>query len=156
MPNARLAALAARGQSIWIDLLSRELVGSGDLAELVADKSVTGLTSNPSIFQKAIAGGGDYDDGIKELLGETDDPREIFFALAVEDVRAACDVLRPVWERTNGLDGYVSLEVDPGLASDTQATFEQAVELHERVQRDNLYIKIPATKAGVPAIEDCL
>jgi transaldolase len=157
MPNARLAALAARGQSIWIDLLSRELVGSGELAGLVADKSVTGLTSNPSIFQKAIAGGGGgYDDQIRELLGETDDPREIFFALAIEDVRAACDVLRPVWERTDGLDGYVSLEVDPGLAFDTKATFEQAVDLHERVQRDNLYVKIPATKEGVPAIEDCL
>jgi transaldolase len=156
MANAKLAALAARGQSIWIDLLSRELVASGELAEMVADKSVTGLTSNPSIFQKAIAGGGDYDDQIRELLSQTDDPREIFFALAIEDVRAACDVLRPVWERTNGLDGYVSLEVDPGLAFDTQATFEQAVDLHQRVERPNLYIKIPATKPGIPAIEDCL
>ena len=156
MANARFAALAARGQSIWIDLLSRELVASGELAALVRDKSVTGLTSNPSIFQKAIAGGGDYDDQIRELVRETDDPREIFFAVAVEDVRAACDVLRPVWERTDGRDGYVSLEVDPGLAFDTQATFEQAVELHDRVERPNLYIKIPATKAGIPAIEDCL
>src|SRR4051794_37716360 len=105
MAEARLAALAARGQSIWIDLLSRELVSSGDLAEMVAEKSVTGLTSNPSIFQKAIAGGGGgYDDQIRELLKSTDDPREIFVALAAEDVRAACAVLRPVWERTNGLD----------------------------------------------------
>src|SRR3954470_10996561 len=157
MANARLAALAARGQSIWIDLLSRELVGSGDLARLVADRSVTGLTSNPSIFQKAIAGGGGgYDDQFRALLAETDDPHEIFVGLAVEDVRSACDVLRGVWEATDGLDGYVSLEVAPGLAADTRSTFDQAVELHERVERDNLYIKIPATPAGVPAIEDCL
>src|SRR3954452_22664933 len=118
MANARLAALAARGQSIWIDLLSRELVGSGDLARLVGDRSVTGLTSNPSIFQKAIAGGGGgYDSQIRDLLEESDDPREIFAALAIEDVRSACDVLRPVWERTDGFDGYVSLEVDPEHAA---------------------------------------
>src|SRR4051812_32469194 len=134
MANARLAALAARGQSIWIDLLSRKLVSSGDLQELVDDKSVTGLTSNPSIFQKAIAEGGDYDDGIRELLDGTEDPRDIFSALAVEDVRAACEVLRPVWERTNGVDGYVSLEVDPDHAFDTHATLRQAVELHDRVK----------------------
>ena len=156
MANALLKQLAARGQSIWIDLLSRELVQSGDLQRLLDDKSVTGLTSNPSIFQKAIAGGGDYDDQIRELLKETDDPREIFVALAIEDVRAACDVLRPVWERTKGLDGFVSLEVDPDVAFNTEATYEQAVDLHDRVGRDNLYIKIPATVEGLPAIENCI
>jgi transaldolase len=156
MANPRLAALAARGQSVWIDLLSRELVASGQLAHMVDELSVTGLTSNPSIFQKAIAGGGDYDEQILELLKETDDPRAIFFELAVDDVRAACDVLRPVWDRTEGVDGFVSLEVDPGLAFDTKATFDQAVELHERVDRPNLYIKIPATLEGIPAIEDCI
>ena len=128
MANANLEQLAARGQSIWIDLLSRELVRSGELQKMVDELSVTGLTSNPSIFQKAIAGGGDYDDQIRELLNETDDPREIFVALAIEDVRAACDVLHPVWERTDGLDGYVSLEVDPDLAFNTEGTYEQAVE----------------------------
>jgi transaldolase len=156
MANAHLQQLAARGQSIWIDLLSRELVQSGELKKMVDELSVTGLTSNPSIFQKAIAGGGDYDDQIRELLNQTDDPREIFIALAIEDVRAACDVLRPVWERTNGLDGFVSLEVDPNLAFETRGTYEQAVDLHERVERDNLYIKIPATVEGLPAIEDCI
>ena len=156
MANARLQQLAARGQSIWIDLLSRELVHSGELRKMVDELSVTGLTSNPSIFQKAIAGGGDYDDQIRELLNETDDPREIFIALAIEDVRAACDVLRPVWEGTNGLDGFVSLEVDPNLAFDTGGTFEQAVDLHDRVDRENLYIKIPATAPGLPAIENCI
>jgi transaldolase len=156
MANANLEQLAARGQSIWIDLLSRELVRSGELQKMVDELSVTGLTSNPSIFQKAIAGGGDYDDQIRELLNETDDPREIFVALAIEDVRAACDVLHPVWERTDGLDGYVSLEVDPDLAFNTEGTYEQAVDLHDRVERDNLYIKIPATAEGLPAIENCI
>ena len=118
MAESRLAELAARGQSVWIDLLSREFVHSGELKRLVDEDSVTGLTSNPSIFQKAIAGGGDYDAQIRASLEETDDPREIFLRLAVDDVRDACDVLRPVWDATGGADGYVSLEVDPGLAHD--------------------------------------
>jgi hypothetical protein len=118
MSESRLAELAAHGQSVWIDLLSREFVHSGELKRLVDEDSVTGLTSNPSIFQKAIAGGGDYDAQIRASLDETDDPREIFLRLAVDDVRDACDVLRPVWDATGGADGYVSLEVDPGLAHD--------------------------------------
>jgi transaldolase len=156
MAESRLDRVAARGQSVWIDLLSRELVHSGQLQRMIEEDAVTGLTSNPSIFQKAIAGGGDYDAQIKECLEDTDDPRAIFTALAVDDVRDACDVLRPVWERTNGLDGYVSLEVDPGLALDTTGTFDQAVDLHQRVQRPNVYIKIPATEEGLPAIENCI
>ncbi len=156
MAESRLAEVAARGQSIWIDLLSREFVHSGELKRLVDEDSVTGLTSNPSIFQKAIAGGGDYDDQIRESLEETDDPREIFLRLAVDDVRDACDVLRPVWDATGGADGYVSLEVDPGLAHDERGTVEQAVDLHGRVDRPNVYIKIPATVEGLPAIEDCI
>jgi transaldolase len=156
MADSRLAALAARGQSVWIDLLSRELVHSGDLQRMVNEDSVTGLTSNPAIFQKAIAGGGDYDAQIRRCLEETDDPRAIFNVLAIEDVRDASDVLRPAWEASGGVDGYVSLEVDPGLAFDTDGTFDQAVELHGRVGRPNLYIKIPATKEGLPAIERCI
>ncbi len=156
MAEARLEAIAARGQSVWIDLLSRELVHTGELKRMVDEDAVTGLTSNPTIFQKAIAGGDDYDEQIGRCLEETDDPREIFFALAVEDVRDACDVLRPVWDATGGGDGYVSLEVDPGLAFDTKATFDQAVDLHGRVDRPNLYVKIPATREGLPAIEDCI
>src|SRR5579871_5901039 len=156
MAETRLAALHTRGQSIWIDLLSRHLVHSGELQQLIDEDSVTGLTSNPSIFQKAISQGNDYDAQIRRCLEETDDPREIFFELAIDDVRAACDVFRPVWDESDGHDGFVSLEVDPGLAFDTQATFDQAIDLHQRVDRPNLYVKIPATKAGLPAIEDCI
>ena len=133
---------------MWIDLLSRELVHSGELQRMIDDDAVTGLTSNPSIFQKAIAGGGDYDGQIRESLRETDDPREIFTRLAVDDVRDACDVLRPVWDATRGGDGYVSLEVDPGLAHDERGTVDQAVDLHGRVDRPNLYIKIPGDGRG--------
>ncbi len=156
MTESRLDKVAAQGQSVWIDLLSRELVSSGELQRMVEEDAVTGLTSNPSIFQKAISGGGDYDGQIRELLEETDDARAIFTSLAITDVQAACDVLRPVWERTNGADGYVSLEVDPTLAFDTKGTLEQAVELHQRVDRPNVYIKIPATVEGLSAIEDCI
>jgi transaldolase len=156
MADSRLAQVAAHGQSVWIDLLSRELVHSGELKKLVDDFSVTGLTSNPSIFQKAISGGGEYDDQIRESLEQTDDPREVFLQLAVEDVRDACDVLRPVWDATGGADGYVSLEVDPGLAHDDRGTIDQAVDLHGRVDKANLYIKIPATVEGLSAIEECI
>ena len=152
----RLQKLAERGQSIWIDNLSRELVHSGGLQRLIDEDSVTGVTSNPTIFQKAISHGEDYDDQLRELLGQTDDVREIFFKLAEDDVRDACDVLRPVWDRTRGGDGYVSIEVDPWLAYDTERTFEQAIELHEAVDRPNAFVKIPATVAGLPAIEDCI
>jgi transaldolase len=156
MAKSRLDELAARGQAVWIDNLSRELVHDGGLQRLIDDDAVTGVTSNPTIFQKAIASGDAYDAQLKELLAETDDPRQIFFALAIDDVRDACDVLRPVWERANGQDGYVSLEVDPSLAYDTAGTFEQAIDLHNRVDRANLYVKIPATEPGLPAIEDCI
>ncbi len=156
MTESRLDKVAAQGQSVWIDLLSREFVASGELQRMVDEDAVTGLTSNPSIFQKAISGGGDYDAQIRECLEETDDPRAIFASLAVTDVQAACDVFRPVWEATNGADGYVSLEVDPTLAFDTKGTLEQAIELHGRVDRPNVYIKIPATVEGLSAIEDCI
>ena len=156
MAESRLSKLVARGQSVWIDLLSRELVHSGELQRMIDEDAVTGLTSNPSIFQKAIAGGGAYDGQIRECLEETADPREIFTRLAVDDVRDACDVLRPVWDSTEGGDGFVSLEVDPGLARDERGTVDQAVELHGRVDRPNLYIKIPGTVEGLSAFEDCI
>jgi transaldolase len=152
----RLQKLAERGQSIWIDNLSRELVHTGGLERLIDEDSVTGVTSNPTIFQKAISQGEDYDDQLRELLARTDDVREIFFKLAEDDVRDACDVLRPVWDRTHGGDGYVSIEVDPWLAQDTAGTFAQAMDLHEAVDRPNAFVKIPATLAGLPAIEDCI
>src|SRR3954454_21681244 len=133
MAKSRLHQLAERGQSVWIDFLSRGFVHGGELARMIEEDAVTGLTSNPSIFQSAIAKGREYDDQKKELLGTTEDPAEIFFALAVDDVRDSCDVMRPVWDATGGRDVYVSLEVDPTLASNTDATLEQAVALHDRV-----------------------
>jgi transaldolase len=152
--NERLAKVAAQGQSIWIDVLSRDFVASGELAHKIEEDSVTGLTSNPSIFQKAIASGSAYDAQLQETLETLDDPTDVFFELALEDIRAACDVFRPVWEATSGGDGYVSMEVDPGLAHDTAGTLAQAIWISEQVERPNLLVKIPATKAGLPAIED--
>jgi transaldolase len=156
MAKSRLHELAERGQSVWIDFLSREFVHGGGLARMVDEDAVTGMTSNPSIFQSAIAKGRDYDEQMRELLATTEDPAEIFFALAVEDVRDACDVMRPFWDATGGEDGYVSLEVDPTLAGSTDATLEQAILLHGLVDRPNVYIKIPATLEGLPAIEDAI
>jgi transaldolase len=156
MAKSRLHQLTERGQSVWIDFLSRELVSSGELEELIERDAVTGVTSNPTIFQGAIANGREYDDQIRACLEELDDPTEIFFRLAEDDIRAACEVLRPIWDDTGGDDGYVSLEVDPRLAYDTLATFEQAMRLHEEVDRPNLFVKIPATVPGLPAIEDAI
>ena len=150
-----LKQLAEQGQSVWIDYLSRKLVHDGDLAGLVRD-GVVGVTSNPTIFQAAIAEGDAYDDQIRELSATESDPKEIFLALARDDIRAACEVLRPVWDEGNGKDGWVSLEVDPNLAHDTQATIEEAKRLHAMVERPNLLIKIPATPEGLPAIEETI
>src|SRR3954447_15623274 len=135
MSKSRLHLLAERGQSIWIDNLSRALVHEGGLTRLIEKDAVTGVTSNPTIFQKAIAQGDDYDAQLRELLKNSDDPKEIFFRLAEDDVRDACDLFRPIWERTRGEDGYVSIEVEPGVAYDTAATFAQAIELHEAIDR---------------------
>jgi transaldolase len=156
MAKSRLRKLADAGQSIWVDNLSRELVHGGELQRLVDEDAVTGVTSNPTIFQKALASGSSYDEQLTAAMRGTDDPRALFFELAVTDVQDACDVLRTVWEQTGGDDGFVSLEVDPGLAYDTSETFEQAIDLHGRVERPNVLIKIPATKLGLPAIEDCI
>src|SRR5579871_851165 len=155
MAESRLAAIAARGQSVWIDLLSRPFVRNGELQRMIDEDAVTGLTSNPTIFQKALAGG-DYDEQIASGLMHSEDPREVFFELAITDVQEACDVLAPVHNATGGRDGFVSLEVDPGLAHDSAATLAQALDLHARVGRPNLYVKIPATRAGLPAIEDAI
>jgi transaldolase len=150
-----LKQLAEHGQSVWIDYLSRRFVQDGDLAGLVRD-GVVGVTSNPTIFQGAIAEGDAYDDQIRELSATESDPKEIFLALARDDIRAACDVLRPVWDEGNGKDGWVSLEVDPNLAHDTQKTIDEAKRLHALVERPNLLIKIPATPEGLPAIEETI
>lgn len=150
-----LQQLAERGQSVWIDYLSRRFVKEGDLRGLVR-QGVEGVTSNPTIFQGAIAEGDAYDDQIRELSAEYDDPKEIFWQLAKDDIRDACDILRPVWDEGEGKDGWVSLEVDPNLAHDTAKTKSEAVRLFELVDRPNLLIKIPATLEGLQAIEDTI
>ena len=150
-----LQQLAERGQSVWIDYLSRKFVKEGDLRGLVKD-GVVGVTSNPTIFQGAIAEGDAYDDQIRELSAEYDDPKEIFWQLAKDDIRDACDILRSVYDEGEGKDGWVSLEVDPNLAHDTDATKSEAIRLHELVDRPNLFIKIPATLEGLQAIEDTI
>ncbi|HJU48333.1 MAG TPA: transaldolase [Gaiellaceae bacterium] len=156
MAKSRLHELSEHGVSVWIDSLSREMLESGELQRLMRDDAVVGVTSNPTIFQKALAEGDLYDEQLREVGKAEDDPREVFFALAQEDIRRACDLLHPVWERTGGIDGFVSLEVDPTLAYDREATFAQAMRFHADVERDNLYVKIPATQPGLGAIEDCI
>jgi transaldolase len=156
MAKSRLHELAGRGQSIWFDTLSRDLVHTGELKRMMEEDAVTGVTSNPTIFQKALSSGSAYDDDMKKLLEETDDPEQIFFSLALQDIRDACDVLKPAYDASNGVDGYVSMEVLPALAYDTEGTFEQARWISKEVERPNLYVKIPATMAGLPAIEDSI
>jgi transaldolase len=149
--STRLHQLADHGQSVWIDFLSRDLLRSGELARMLREDAVSGVTSNPTIFAKALAGGDAYDEQIAASDG---DARQVFHELAMRDVTTACDLLRPVWERTKADDGYVSIEVDPSLAADTEATIAQATHFHEAIARPNLLVKIPATDAGVPAIEE--
>jgi len=156
MSESRLHKLSELGQSVWIDFLSREMIQTGGLERLMRDDAVVGVTSNPTIFQKAISQGDLYDEQIRVLMEELDDPKEIFWRLAETDVGNACDVLRSVWDATGGKDGYVSIEVDPNLAGDTQATIAEARRLHEQIDKPNLFVKIPATKAGLPAIEEMI
>ncbi|GAB4448728.1 MAG: transaldolase [Anaerolineae bacterium] len=151
MTNAPVA-VQEFGQSIWLDNLSRDIIRSGELQRLIDEDGVVGITTNPSIFEKAVSGGSGYDDTILRLLDE-EDPHVIYEALALEDVAAAADILRPVYERTRGLDGYVSLEVSPFIAHDTEATVEEAQRLYKALGRPNVFIKIPATPEGIPAIE---
>lgn len=157
MSTNPLSELTAQGQSIWLDFISRELVTTGQLLDLVNNSNVTGLTSNPTIFQKAMAEGTDYDEQIRELIqGGVTDVNEIFLALSISDIQHAADQLRHVWEETGGMDGYVSIEVPPSLAHETEATIEMVDTLWERVNRPNLMVKIPATPEGIPAIEKSL
>jgi len=150
--NTNLAALSAAGVAVWLDDLSRERLRSGNLAELIATKSVVGVTTNPTIFASAVANGDAYDQQLRELAGQGADVEDIVRAFTTDDVRHACDVLRPVWAATGGRDGRVSLEVDPRLAHETDETVAQAIELWTIVDRPNVMIKIPATEEGVPAI----
>jgi len=157
MPDSNLHRLSALGQSVWIDYLSRDMLETGELARMMDEDAVVGVTSNPTIFQKAISQGSRYDDQLKEILdaGETD-PKEIFLQLSSHDIDAATDLLRPIWDEGNGRDGYVSWEVDPNLAYDRDATTEQAQRLHAWIDKPNLYVKIPATKPGLGSIEDMI
>jgi transaldolase len=150
--NPNLAALSQAGVSVWLDDLSRDRITSGNLAELVATRSVVGVTTNPTIFQGALSKGHAYDAQIRELAARGVDVEEAVRVLTTDDVRDACDVLAPVYEQSGWLDGRVSIEVDPRLAFDTEKTIEQAVELWKIVDRPNLFIKIPATEPGLLAI----
>src|SRR5207344_2693082 len=132
------------------------MLETGELKRLIHEDAVVGVTSNPTIFEKALSTGDWYDDQLRAELEHLDDTKEIFFALAIQDIKRACDVLRPVWDRTSGVDGFVSLEVDPDLAYERDATFEQAQLLTELVVRPNLFVKIPATVPGLGAIEDSI
>jgi len=150
--NPNLAALSAAGVSVWLDDLSRERLQSGNLAELIATKSVVGVTTNPSIFQAALSKGDAYDEQVNELAATGSDVDATILAVTTDDVRNACDLFTKQYEASDGVDGRVSIEVDPRLAHDTEKTVEQAKELWKIIDRPNLLIKIPATLAGLPAI----
>jgi len=154
--NQRLVALTDAGTSIWLDQIRRNLIDSGELERMVREDSLRGVTANPSIFEKAILGSPDYDEELAELARQDLEARDIYRRLAVEDVQLAADVLHPVWEATGGVDGYVSLEVAPRLAHDTQGTIEQARQYWGLIDRPNAMIKIPGTEEGAPAIEQAI
>jgi transaldolase len=152
-PTQRLHDL---GQSLWLDNITRTILDDGTLAGYVAELSVTGLTSNPTIFEKAVTGTDAYDEQIGELRKQGLEPEPLFFELAIADLRRAADLFRTAHDDTDGVDGFVSLEVSPLLAYDTPATIKQAAELHRQAERDNLFIKIPGTPEGLPAIEETI
>lgn len=151
----KLEELQKQGQAPWIDFITRSILRSGGMQELI-DKGIVGVTSNPTIFEKAISGGTDYDEPIRDLVRNGASPEEIYDHLIVDDIRETTDLFRPIYDRTDGGDGYVSLEVAPGLAYDTEASIEEARKYHSLVDRPNLFIKIPATDSGIPAIRQLL
>ena len=148
-----LTRLAQAGQSIWLDYMHRKLMESGELKRMIEEDAVTGMTSNPSIFEKAIGEGDDYDDRIKAAMAQGDlSAMDLYEQVAIQDIQAAADQLKPVWDRTGGRDGYVSLEVSPYLSLDTDGTIHEAERLWKAVDRRNLMVKVPGTEPGVPAI----
>jgi len=147
-------ALHHQGQSLWLDNITRDLLETGTLGQYIAELSVTGLTSNPTIFDQAIKNSSSYDAVIQKKSSEGKSGEELFFELALDDLTRAADLFRPIWDRTHGVDGWVSLEVSPLLAHDTASTLAAATGLHARAGRPNLFIKIPGTKEGLPAIEE--
>jgi transaldolase len=152
MERNPLLLLQALGQSIWIDFIRRGMISSGELQRLIEQDGVSGVTSNPSIFEKAITESRDYDEAIRTLISERKTADEIYLQLSVEDIQHVAGLLRPVYDRTAGGDGFISLEVSPGLANDTAGTIEEARRLWSLVERPNVMIKVPATQAGLPAI----
>ena len=156
MKNNPLRQLAALGQSVWLDYISRRLIVSGELRGLIDDDGLSGITSNPAIFEKAIGEGHDYDEEIRTLAQTGKEPAEIYELLSVADVQSAADAFRPVHEETAGRDGYVSLEVNPHLALDTDGTIDEAHRLWAALDRPNVFIKVPATDAGLPAISQLI
>src|SRR6185369_9549088 len=148
--------LHERGQSLWLDNITRDLLETGTLARYIGELSVTGLTSNPTIFDHAIKNSAAYDAAIRTRVKEGKSGEELFFELALADISQAADLFRPIWERTEGVDGWASLEVSPLLAHDTASTLAAARDLHARAGRPNLLIKIPGTKEGLPAIEEAI
>ncbi len=156
MQNNKIKNIHDFGQSIWLDFFDRKIMNSGDLKKLIHEDGVSGVTSNPSIFEKAITSSSDYDEDITTLSGKESSNEKIFFSLAVKDIKRAADLFKPIYEKTGGEDGFVSLEVSPHLAYDTDGTVKQARELWKAVDRENVMIKIPATAEGLPAIRRCI
>jgi len=149
-------ALHDLGQSLWLDNITRDILDNGTLRRYVDELSVTGLTSNPTIFDEAIGGGATYDAAIQKKAGAGLSGEELFIEIALEDLRRAADIFRPIYDRTDGNDGWVSMEVSPLLAADTKATIASALKIHKQADRPNLYVKIPGTPEGVPAIEEAI
>jgi len=156
MAKNALFELYEAGTSVWLDNMRRSYVTSGELQRMIEEDAVVGMTSNPTIFEKAIGGSSDYDESLRKLIAQGRSGDELMLSLIIEDIQMAADVLRPVYDRTQHLDGYISIEVLPSLAYDTQGTIDMAHDLFQRVGRPNIFVKIPATQEGLPAIEQCL
>jgi transaldolase len=156
MKHNKVKSIHNFGQSIWLDFFDRKIMHTGKLKELIENDGVTGVTSNPSIFEKAISGSSDYDEDITALARQKNSNEEVFLSLEIKDIKRAADFFKPVYEKTNGEDGFVSLEVSPHLANDTEGTIKQARELWKAVDRKNVMVKIPATAEGLPAIRKCI
>lgn len=154
--NKNTQLIYSKGVSLWLDNITRKMIDDGNLKHYIQELGITGLTSNPTIFENAIAKTNDYNDAIQQLASENMTDEELFFNLAIDDIQRAADMFRPVYERTNGLDGFVSIEVSPLLAYDTQKTMAAAREIFEKVDRPNAFIKIPGTAEGLPAIEKAI
>lgn len=155
-PNAPLHQLLAEGQSVWYDNIARGLLNDGSIKKLITDFGVRGITSNPAIFEKALSAGTDYDDQIKELIQQGKSAEEIFNAAAIQDIGAAADIFRTVYDESDGVDGYISIEVSPNLAHNTAGTLTDAHNYYKLLNRPNIMIKVPATEAGLPAVTELI